>query len=540
MNDRMSPLPFCDLMDWALADPNALFGVPCAFRADAGKTIPLFGAFVELPFGPAAGPHTQLAQNIIAAYAAGARFFELKTVQTLDGEDLPVEKPCIDAADEGYNVEWSTELTVPQAMAEYIKAWFAITLLSRELSLGGPTGFIFNMSVGYDLAGIASAKIDAFIEGLKNAGATPVFQACAAWARANLRRFQRVDAAYIDSLSPHICNSITVSTLHGCPPDEIERIAAYLLIEKGLHTFVKCNPTLLGYDFARERLDALGYDYLAFDGHHFRHDLRYEDAVPMFRRLLALAESRGLTFGVKLTNTFPVKTVRGGLPGGEMYMSGRPLFALATALAFKLSRSFDGRLRVSYSGGADAHNIAALFQAGVYPVTVATTLLKPGGYQRLTQMASLISALPYEPFSGADAAAIARVAERVSVDPYYQKPIKPLPSRKNGRKAPLLRCATAPCQGGCPIGQDVPAYLRLAGEGRYLDALRVIVAKNPLPSITGTLCGHRCGDRCRRNFYEETVHIRGVKRLVAERAMAELLAETTPPKPSGAKVAVVG
>ena len=118
---------------------------------------------METPCGPAAGPHTQLAQNIIAAYLTGSRFFEVKTVQILDGEDLPVSKPCIAAADECYNVEWSTELRVPQAYDEYVKAWFVLKLLSKEFELGDPNGFIFNMSVGYDLAGIQSPKIDRYI-----------------------------------------------------------------------------------------------------------------------------------------------------------------------------------------------------------------------------------------------------------------------------------------------------------------------------------------------------------------------------------------
>ena len=63
--------------------------------------------------------------SIVASYVAGSRFFELKTVQKLDGEDLPVNKPCIKADDECYNCEWSTELYVPQAFDEYVKAWFA-------------------------------------------------------------------------------------------------------------------------------------------------------------------------------------------------------------------------------------------------------------------------------------------------------------------------------------------------------------------------------------------------------------------------------
>ena len=54
-----------------------------------------------------------LAQNIVAAWLCGARYIELKTVQTLDELDVP--KPCIDMQDEGYNVEWSQELKVFQS-----------------------------------------------------------------------------------------------------------------------------------------------------------------------------------------------------------------------------------------------------------------------------------------------------------------------------------------------------------------------------------------------------------------------------------------
>ncbi|MEG2605405.1 MAG: putative selenate reductase subunit YgfK, partial [Clostridia bacterium] len=102
------------------------------------KSLPIFHERVETPFGPAAGPHTQLAQNLVAAYAGGARFFEVKTVQQMDGAQMAacIARPCILAEDEGYNVEWSTELTVAQAHAEYVKAYFAMKLLSRELDFG--------------------------------------------------------------------------------------------------------------------------------------------------------------------------------------------------------------------------------------------------------------------------------------------------------------------------------------------------------------------------------------------------------------------
>ena len=90
----------------------------------------------------------------------------------------------------------------------------------------------------------------------------------------------------IENISGDICNSVTISTLHGCPPQEIERIAMYLITEKGFHTFIKCNPTLLGYEFARKTMDDMGYDYVAFGDFHFKDDLQWEDAVPMLNRLM--------------------------------------------------------------------------------------------------------------------------------------------------------------------------------------------------------------------------------------------------------------
>ena len=125
MSDKMHPIPFGKLMNWIAEEyitENTIFGVSKIFRKEPGQTMTLFGETLETPFGPAAGPHNQLAQNIIAAYTAGARFFELKTVQPIDGDDLPVAKPCIAAPDECYNCEWSTELRVPEAFDEYVKA----------------------------------------------------------------------------------------------------------------------------------------------------------------------------------------------------------------------------------------------------------------------------------------------------------------------------------------------------------------------------------------------------------------------------------
>lgn len=546
MSDCMRPIPFAGLMDWILTEHAAqgsIFGVSKLVRHQNGQALPIFDEKIEAPYGPAAGPNTQLAQNIIAAYAAGARFFELKTVQIMDGEELAkcVAKPCIASGDECYNCEWSTELTVPQAYDEYVKAWFACKLLARELALGDPDGFVFNMSVGYDLKGIQSPKIDAYIEGMKDASRSAVFMACRAWALENLDRFRHVDAAYVESITPRISASITESTLHGCPPAEIERIATYLINEKGLNTYVKCNPTLLGYAFARKRLDDLGFTYIAFDDHHFKEDLQWADAVPMFERLIALCASKGLEFGVKLTNTFPVDVKAGELPSTEMYMSGRALYPLTISLAARIARQFAGKLRISYSGGADVHNIAALFGAGIWPVTMATTILKPGGYQRLSQIGALLMDCGGKPFAGIDVAAVEALAEAAGRDGLYRKPVKPLPSRKLAAKVPLLDCFQAPCRDGCPIGQDIPAYLMAAGEGRWADALQIILRRNALPFITGTICPHHCADKCMRNYYEESVRIRGVKLAAAAHGYDAVLPTLcAAPAQAGKKVAVVG
>ena len=90
MSEKMTPIFFGSLMNWAIheyVESGKIFGVHKEYRA-SGKSLPIFGERIETPFGPAAGPNSQLAQNIIAAYFAGARFFELKTVQKMDGEDL--------------------------------------------------------------------------------------------------------------------------------------------------------------------------------------------------------------------------------------------------------------------------------------------------------------------------------------------------------------------------------------------------------------------------------------------------------------------
>lgn len=542
MSEKMTPMPFRALLEWCVKEYEAkgtMFSVEHAFVKKSDKVLPIFGETIETAFGPAAGPNTQLTQNIVASYFAGARFFELKTVQEMDGAALAacVNRPCILANDEGYNCEWSTELYVPQALNEYIKAWVLLKFFSHYYKLGKPNGFVFNISVGYNLADIKKEKTDSFINKMKDASDTPAFRE----AIAVLKDYFPEEAEYIDSIPAAVCRSVTVSTLHGCPPQEIEAIASYLLTEKHMHTFVKCNPTLLGYRTARDRLDKLGYDYIQFGEFHFNDDLQWSDAVPMFTRLQALADSLNLEFGLKLSNTFPVDVKANELPSNEMYMSGRSLYPLTIEMANRISKQFNGKMRISYSGGADFFNIGNLFDAGIWPITMATTVLKTGGYSRYAQIAELLEAYPFGKFAGTNSDKIQALSDNALVNTHHKKAIKPLPSRKIAEEVPLLDCFRAPCKDGCPISQDIPEYMELCRKGMYPEALKLITEKNALPFITGTICAHRCMNKCTRNFYEESVQIRSVKLLAAENGYNELISSIqAPAKVPGKKVAVIG
>ncbi len=569
MSDIMQPIPFRSMLYWIVNEflqSQTIFSYPKQkfFFKENASSVTLFGEKLETPLGPAAGPHTQLAQNIVSAYLAGGRFFELKTVQKLDRLNIP--KPCIDAQDEGYNVEWSQELRLEQSFDEYLKAWFLLHFLKEALGLSSAKerGFIFNMSVGYDLKGIQSERMDRFIEQLKDARKTETFERY----RTELLTFIQSDVLedwlkfihgsngakvrerlleVTKNISPHLSRSVTVSTMHGCPPDEIEAIVKYLLDEKHLHTYVKLNPTLLGYERVRNLLNDLGYDYMELDQAAFEHDLQYADAVPMIQRLQQFAREKGLQFGVKLSNTLGMKNGLKRLPGDEMYMSGRSLFPLTINLALQLAGDFGGDLAVSYSGGATVHNVTDILQTGVSPVTMVTELLKPGGYARLWQMVQQTEQMSWAEWLANEAIDLNRLrtlAVTALSDPYYRKDAREIESIKINKSLPLNDCYISPCREACPIHQDIAEYIRLVEEGRYLDAFKVIIETNPLPHILGYICDHQCMDHCTRWDYESPVYIREMKRIAAEKAwhdfMENELEELKPGVNNGIRVAVIG
>ncbi len=525
MSDTMKVQSFEVLLNWILKElegNQSIFGIHRSLFYVPKKDSPyaiehLFGHYLATPIGPGAGPHTQLAQNIICAWLSGGRFIELKTVQISD--ELEIPRPCIDMEDEGYNVEWSQELKLDQSASEYVKAWALIHVLRRLLGFEGsvPFGTIFNMSVGYDLKGIQSAPMTRFMDKLEDASEE------IAEIRAVLRKkFPQFADIEIPS---RVTNSVTLSTMHGCPPDEIEQIARYLLEERGLHTAVKLNPTLLGQEAVRRILhDHLGFRKIHIPDRVFEHDLQYGRAVELIKTLKKVAAKRGLTFGLKLSNTLALANHKGVLPGDEMYMSGRALYPITINLFHKLSQDFDGDLNVSFSAGADAFNLTDILAAGAWPVTTVTDLLKPGGYSRLLQYLENLDRdmhdlgmTSLEELARDKLANLERAAVRALEDPRYKKGYHPYGLPKVESKLDLFDCITAPCVEKCVIQQDVPEYAWLIGQKRYDEALEVILSRNPLPGVTGYVCTHLCQTCCTRNNYDQPVAIRALKQFAAEK-----------------------
>ncbi len=343
------------------------------------------------PVGPAAGPHSQMAQNIVLGWLAGARVFELKTVQVLD--DLDIGRPCIDMETIGFNIEWSQELQVHQSLEEYVKAWMIIEILRnweplREHVGDDPGPHVFDMSVGYDLAGIQTDKVAGFIDAMIDASDV-------------IERLRPLIPEPFAGLRDHdfptrVSDTLTLSTFHGCPPDEIDAMVRHLMDRHGLDVIIKLNPTLLGFPRVVQLLQRdLAYEHIRLNRLSFVEDLEIGRAVDLITGLQRHAARSGRRFGVKLTNTMVVNNDRDVLPGDPMYMSGPPLHVLATSLlddllltmpgTFKVA-GHDGPVQVSFSAGVAKGNLGATLGMGVAPATMCSDLLRPGGYGRLEPM----------------------------------------------------------------------------------------------------------------------------------------------------------
>jgi len=558
MSDKMRLIPFDALIDRMMEEwrrTRSIFEIPEGdfYRKSDKRVYEVFGQKLAIPLGPAAGPQTQITQNIITSYLTGSRFIELKTVQILDG--LEIDKPCIDMTDEGFNTEWSTELTLGQAWEEYSKAWILLHLIERLFNLGMPNlerSFVFNISVGYDLAGIKQPPMDRYIERMKNSGTERRYKewlsqlgerlADSSFLKEmGLEHRQEALEGLVDAIPSEIVQSVSISTMHGCPPAEIESICSYMIEEKGLDTYVKLNPTLLGCNRVRGILDELGFKSVKVTQDSFDHDLQWEDGKVMLARMMALARERNRRFGVKLTNTLASVNNREELPGEEMYMSGRALYPITVAVAAMISNEFDGLMPISFSGGVSVHTAEHLLSTGIRPLTLCSDMLKPGGYSRQKQIAEKLENAPGWDLPSIDVSALSRLAERAVRERSSLKAFRGEDVVLHEGTLPESDCYVAPCVSACAIEQHIPEYIRLVGEKRYADALELIYERNALPSITGSICDHQCQIRCTRLDYEGAVNIREIKLMAVEKGMEEWRARwKASEKRDNLRVAVVG
>jgi len=341
------------------------------------------------PVGPAAGPHTQLTQNIVLSWLAGSRMLELKTVQIKD--QLELTRPCIDIHNIGYNTEWSQELRLDESLREYVKAAMIIEILKRWF---GKSGFrftdsqdaldpktvkldtIFDTSVGYDLAGIQSPQIRSWLRSMQNA--TELIEEYRMQIPDEFREYR--DIPFESRLS----DSITLSTFHGTPADEIESICEFLLTEMDYHVIIKMNPPMLG----KEQLEYLLYEKLAYtdvevNEKAYEVNITFDDAVAVVKRLQNVASRNNKTLGVKFGNTLEVHNKGEFLQDEIQYLSGQPLHVLHLALVHEWRKVFGAEFPISFAAGVDAQNFSDCVSIGLVPITTCTDLLRPGGYGRL-------------------------------------------------------------------------------------------------------------------------------------------------------------
>ncbi|MDD2636983.1 MAG: FAD-dependent oxidoreductase, partial [Bacteroidales bacterium] len=553
MTDRFEPIELNQLLKIILTEfdnNKTIFGLPEELFFKPKSENPykaiIFNQNIDTPIGVAAGPHSQMAQNIIGAWLMGARYIELKTVQTLD--DIEVAKPCIDMQDEGYNCEWSQELKIEQSFDEYLNAWIIIHLLHNKFGFNGEVNTIFNMSVGYNLEGILKDNVQWFFEKMSN---------CRNEINTKIQKIKDIYPEISNIKIPsQISDNITLSTMHGCPADEIESIASYLMINKKLHTYVKLNPTLLGPELLRDILNnKLKYRTKVPDI-AFEHDLKYPDALNIIKTLQAVATKEKLQFGLKLTNTLESENNKDifGKDVNMMYMSGRSLHALAINLANKLNKDLKSEIPFSFSAGADAFNVSNVLACGFKTVTVSSDLLKPGGYMRLNQYFEEIQlnidntkASNINEFINKTANEKApTIAASKNLSDYatevlnsnkYKREYIVAPNIKTTRKLTNFDCISAPCKDTCATNQDIPNYMYHTSKGDFANAYATILETNPFPAITGMICDHLCQNKCTRVNYDSSLLIREVKRFISEQ---EEVKRKTFGKPNGLKVAIVG
>ena len=119
------------------------------------------------------------------------------------------------------------------------------------------------------------------------------------------------------------------------------------------------------------------------------------------------------------------------------------------------------------------------------------------------------------------------------------------PNYRDDNKINCYETGTAPCKTACPAHLPVQGYVKMAAEGRYMDALKLIKTENPFPAVCGAICNRRCEDACTRGTIDQAVAIDEIKKFIAEQELhadKRYVPEMTnhSGKPMEQKIAVIG
>ncbi|MCI7136557.1 MAG: FAD-dependent oxidoreductase [Candidatus Limivicinus sp.] len=106
---------------------------------------------------------------------------------------------------------------------------------------------------------------------------------------------------------------------------------------------------------------------------------------------------------------------------------------------------------------------------------------------------------------------------------------------------------TAPCKTKCPAHIAVQGYIKMAAQGRYMDALKLIKQDNPFPAVCGSICNRQCEDACTRGSIDRAVAIDEIKKFIAEqelhaekRYIPKVISKRSENEPYKEKIAVIG
>lgn len=105
---------------------------------------------------------------------------------------------------------------------------------------------------------------------------------------------------------------------------------------------------------------------------------------------------------------------------------------------------------------------------------------------------------------------------------------------------PVHEWRPSPCHVSCPVGNSIPLWIKLIGEGAYEDAWLSLAATNPFPAVTGRVCHHPCEGDCNRVILEGPVGINGLEYFLGDHALQQGWALPAAGESLGRRVAVVG